>query len=113
MWHFLLYLFFLLVNQTTGTTTLGFKLLDGVILAVDSKASVGSYIGSRTVQKILPISSHIVGTMAGGAAGKRAHHNNLEQNPSSLTYFIDILIVSTRLCLLDPISCKNCENSRV
>ena len=67
--RFLLWLFLLVVGQTNGTTTLGFKLSDGVILAVDSKASIGSYVGSRTVQKILPISSHIVGTMAGGAAG--------------------------------------------
>lgn len=55
--------------KVRATTTLGFKLSDGVVIAVDSKASVGSYVGSRTVQKILPISSHIVGTMAGGAAG--------------------------------------------
>ena len=61
----------LLFITVRATTTLGFKLSDGVVIAVDSKASVGSYVGSRTVQKILPISSHIVGTMAGGAAGNK------------------------------------------
>jgi hypothetical protein len=65
-----LLVFFLSPAPTTlATTTLGFKLADGVMLAVDSKASVGSYVGSRTVRKVLPISSHVVGTMAGGAAG--------------------------------------------
>jgi hypothetical protein len=68
-------------TKVLATTTLGFKLSDGVVIAVDSKASVGSYVGSRTVQKILPISSHIVGTMAGGAAG----NNNKRQGTSSAT----------------------------
>jgi hypothetical protein len=54
--------------QYHGTTTLAFKFNDGVIVAVDSKASVGSYVGSRTVKKVFPISSHILATMAGGAA---------------------------------------------
>jgi len=29
---------------------------------------MGNFIGSNTVQKVLPISKHIIGTMAGGAA---------------------------------------------
>ena len=62
-------LFVFVICTVRATTTLGFKLADGVLLAVDSKASVGSYVGSRTVRKVLPISSHVVGTMAGGAAG--------------------------------------------
>ena len=54
--------------QYHGTTTLAFIIDDGIIVAVDSKASVGSYVGSRTVKKVFPISSHILATMAGGAA---------------------------------------------
>jgi 20S proteasome alpha/beta subunit len=54
--------------QYHGTTTLAFLYKNGIIVAVDSKASVGSYVGSRTVKKVFPISKHILATMAGGAA---------------------------------------------
>jgi len=58
-----------------GTTTLAFIYepatsadKGGIIVAVDSRASGGAYIMSRTIMKILPIGDHMVGTMAGGAA---------------------------------------------
>eukprot|EP00546_Thalassionema_frauenfeldii_P015018 CAMPEP_0178915090 /NCGR_PEP_ID=MMETSP0786-20121207/11817_1 /TAXON_ID=186022 /ORGANISM="Thalassionema frauenfeldii, Strain CCMP 1798" /LENGTH=221 /DNA_ID=CAMNT_0020588129 /DNA_START=240 /DNA_END=905 /DNA_ORIENTATION=- len=51
-----------------GTTTLSFIFEGGVIAAVDSRASLGNFVGSKTVEKVLPINSHMLGTMAGGAA---------------------------------------------
>lgn len=51
-----------------GTTTLAFKFQGGIIVAVDSRASMGQYIGSGTVKKIIEINPHLLGTMAGGAA---------------------------------------------
>lgn len=51
-----------------GTTTLSFSFQGGIVVAVDSRASMGSFVGSKTVQKVLPISTHVLGTMAGGAA---------------------------------------------
>ena len=54
--------------QYHGTTTLSFKHEDSIIVCVDSKASVGEYVGSRTVRKVFPVSKSIVATMAGGAA---------------------------------------------
>jgi 20S proteasome subunit beta 5 len=51
-----------------GTTTLSFIFQDGIIVAVDSRATLGNFVGSKTVQKVLPINSHMLGTMAGGAA---------------------------------------------
>ncbi|NXY39371.1 PSB5 protein, partial [Pomatorhinus ruficollis] len=51
-----------------GTTTLAFKTPLGVTVAVDSRATAGSYIASQSVLKVLPINSRILGTMAGGAA---------------------------------------------
>jgi 5'-3' exonuclease/20S proteasome alpha/beta subunit len=51
-----------------GTTTLSFVFQGGIIAAVDSRASLGSFVGSKTTQKVLPINSHTLGTMAGGAA---------------------------------------------
>ena len=51
-----------------GTTTISFTFSEGIICAVDSRASMGNYVGSKTTQKVLPISNTILGTMAGGAA---------------------------------------------
>lgn len=54
--------------QYHGTTTLAFKFKHGIIVAVDSRASIGKYVGSRTTRKAFPISRHVLATMAGGAA---------------------------------------------
>ncbi|XP_030374583.1 proteasome subunit beta type-5 [Scaptodrosophila lebanonensis] len=51
-----------------GTTTLGFKFKGGVILAVDSRATGGQYIGSQSMKKIVEINDFLLGTLAGGAA---------------------------------------------
>lgn len=51
-----------------GTTTVSFIFQGGIVAAVDSRASLGSFVGSKTVQKVLPVNTHILGTMAGGAA---------------------------------------------
>lgn len=51
-----------------GTTTLSFAFQGGIVTAVDSRASLGSFVGSKTTQKVLPVNSHVLGTMAGGAA---------------------------------------------
>jgi 20S proteasome subunit beta 5 len=54
--------------QYHGTTTLSFICNDGIIVAVDSRASMGKYVGSRTTRKVFPISKYTLATMAGGAA---------------------------------------------
>ncbi|KAG0228851.1 proteasome component PRE2 [Mortierella sp. GBAus27b] len=51
-----------------GTTTLAFKFQGGIVVAVDSRASGGSYIASGTVKKVIEINPYLLGTMAGGAA---------------------------------------------
>ncbi|NWU89716.1 PSB5 protein, partial [Upupa epops] len=51
-----------------GTTTLAFKLREGVVVAVDSRATAGSFIASQSVQKVLELGGALLGTMAGGAA---------------------------------------------
>jgi len=51
-----------------GTTTISFRFNGGIVAAVDSRASIGNFVGSKTVQKVLPVSRNILGTMAGGAA---------------------------------------------
>ena len=51
-----------------GTTTCSFIYNGGIVVAVDSRATGGSFIFSGTVEKIIPFAPNIVGTMAGGAA---------------------------------------------
>ncbi|OBZ69155.1 Proteasome subunit beta type-5 [Grifola frondosa] len=51
-----------------GTTTLAFRFQGGVIVAVDSRATAGSYVASGTVKKVIEINPYLLGTMAGGAA---------------------------------------------
>jgi len=60
-----------------GTTTLAFIFDGGVLVAVDSRASMGSYIGSGTVKKVIEISRYLLGTMAGGAADCSFWERNL------------------------------------
>ncbi|XP_065167035.1 proteasome subunit beta type-5 [Atheta coriaria] len=51
-----------------GTTTLGFQYQGGVVLAVDSRATAGAFIGSQSMKKIVEINQYLLGTLAGGAA---------------------------------------------
>ncbi|KAG4300668.1 hypothetical protein PCK1_003097 [Pneumocystis canis] len=53
---------------THGTTTLAFRFSEGILVAVDSRATAGSWIASQTVKKVIEINKFILGTMAGGAA---------------------------------------------
>jgi hypothetical protein len=41
--------------QLHGTTTLSYRFSKGIIVAADSRASMGQYVSSRTVKKIIPI----------------------------------------------------------
>ncbi|KAJ7662585.1 20S proteasome subunit [Mycena polygramma] len=51
-----------------GTTTLAFTFQGGVIVAVDSRATAGSFVGSGTVKKVIEINPYLLGTLAGTAA---------------------------------------------
>jgi 20S proteasome, alpha and beta subunits len=57
-----------IMDHLKGTTTLAFEFQGGIIVAVDSRASIGSFVGSDSVRKILEINDYLLGTMAGGAA---------------------------------------------
>lgn len=56
------------IKPYKGTTTLAFIFKEGMVIAVDSRATMGSYISSQTVHKVIRINKNLVGTMAGGAA---------------------------------------------
>ncbi|GFN41431.1 MAG: proteasome subunit beta, archaeal, partial [Marine Group I thaumarchaeote] len=51
-----------------GTTTVGIKAKDGVILCADMRASAGYFIANNNTMKIQKIDEHAGITMAGGVA---------------------------------------------
>ncbi|OWM76201.1 hypothetical protein CDL15_Pgr009847 [Punica granatum] len=77
------------LKPAKGTTTLAFIFKEGVMVAADSRASMGAYIcewlhelanpaeTSQTVKKIIEINPYMLGTMAGGAADCQFWHRNL------------------------------------
>ena len=66
-----------MVKPAKGTTTLAFIFKEGVIVAADSRASMGGYISSQSVKKIIEINPYMIGTMAGGAADCQFWHRHL------------------------------------
>lgn len=66
-----------MVKPNHGTTTLGFIFEHGVIIAVDSRATQGSFVSSQTVRKVIEINKYLLGTMAGGAADCSFWQRNL------------------------------------
>ncbi|EFJ04804.1 hypothetical protein SELMODRAFT_272351 [Selaginella moellendorffii] len=66
-----------LLKPAHGTTTLAFEFQGGIIVAADSRASMGQYISSQSVKKILEINPYLLGTMAGGAADCQFWQRNL------------------------------------
>lgn len=65
------------VQFAKGTTTLAFKFDGGVIISVDSRSTMGPYIASQTVRKVIEINPFLLGTMAGGAADCSFWERNL------------------------------------
>ena len=51
-----------------GTTTVGIKATDGVVLCADMRASAGYFIANNNTMKIQQIDEHVGMTMAGGVA---------------------------------------------
>ncbi len=52
----------------TGTTTVGITTKDSVVLASDSRATMGYFIANKTAKKIFKIDDHIGATIAGSVA---------------------------------------------
>eukprot|EP00545_Synedropsis_sp_CCMP1620_P001368 CAMPEP_0119015278 /NCGR_PEP_ID=MMETSP1176-20130426/10735_1 /TAXON_ID=265551 /ORGANISM="Synedropsis recta cf, Strain CCMP1620" /LENGTH=286 /DNA_ID=CAMNT_0006968557 /DNA_START=117 /DNA_END=977 /DNA_ORIENTATION=+ len=65
------------IKFAKGTTTLAFKFNGGIIVSVDSRSTMGAYIASGTVKKVIEINPFLLGTMAGGAADCSYWERNL------------------------------------
>ncbi|WVZ18679.1 hypothetical protein V8G54_006001 [Vigna mungo] len=81
-----------MVKPAKGTTTLAFIFKEGVMVAADSRASMGGYISSQSVKKIIEINPYMLGTMAGGAADCQFWHRNLGIKTSLLPSFCSSLL---------------------
>ncbi len=68
-------------NQTLkfekGTTTLAFIYQGGIVVAVDSRSTMGPFVSSGKVKKVNPINEYILATLAGGAADCQYWQRNL------------------------------------
>lgn len=53
------------VEKLKGTTTLGVRCVDGVVIASDKRATTGTYVASKAAVKTLKISDKIVATISG------------------------------------------------
>ena len=65
------------VKFAKGTTTLAFKFNGSIIVSVDSRSTMGAYIASGTVKKVIEINPFLLCTMAGGAADCSFWERNL------------------------------------
>ena len=54
--------------MTTGTTTIAFKIKDGIIVATESQATAGYLVATKNAQKLFKITDHIATTISGGVA---------------------------------------------
>jgi len=52
----------------TGTTTVGIRSIDGIVLATDRRVTSGFYIAHKHGKKIHKIDSHVAATIAGAVA---------------------------------------------
>jgi len=57
-----------MLEAKKGTTTLAFKTKHGLVIAVDSRASMGNFEASNDVRKVVECGPHFLATMAGTAA---------------------------------------------
>jgi len=56
------------IGEYKGTTTVAAVCVDGVILATDTRATMGSYVASKHAKKVYKITDQLAMTIAGGVA---------------------------------------------
>lgn len=56
------------IGEFRGTTTVGAVCSDGVILATDTRATMGNYVASKQAKKVYRITDRLAMTIAGGVA---------------------------------------------
>ena len=101
-----------------GTTTVGIKASDGVVLCADMRASAGYFIANNNTMKIQKIYDHVGLTLAGGVADAQnltdilRYHANIhavQKNENilirSLARLVLLSFIKTEAIRLLPTSC--------
>jgi len=63
-----------------GTTTIGVVCKDGVVLATDTRATMGFFIAHKHAKKVYPVAEHLAMTIAGAVADAQAMVDILKAN---------------------------------
>jgi proteasome beta subunit len=63
-----------------GTTTIGIVCSDGVVLATDTRATMGYFVAHKRAKKVYPIDDHLAMTIAGAVGDAQAMVNILKAN---------------------------------
>jgi len=66
----------------TGTTTVGIKTADGVVMATDMRASLGGMVSSKDVQKVEEIQQNAALSMSGSVGGAQSYIRSLRAEAS-------------------------------
>ncbi|MBS3060207.1 MAG: proteasome subunit beta [DPANN group archaeon] len=64
----------------TGTTTLGIKCSDGVILGADNRTTMGNFVAGKDKQKVRPINDYIGFTWAGAVGDAQMLERTIKAN---------------------------------
>lgn len=67
-------------NTLKGTTTIGIVCSDGVVLATDTRATMGYFVAHKRAKKVFPIDDHLAMTIAGAVGDAQAMVNILKAN---------------------------------
>jgi len=95
---------------STGTTTLGIVCEDGVILATDTRATMGTFIAHKRAKKVFRITDHLAMTIAGGVAVAQKVVDILRANSTLFSINFDRpLSVSSAASLVSNILFSNRE----
>ena len=57
-----------IIGEYKGTTTVAAVCQDGVIMATDTRATMGNYVASKNAKKVYQVSTRLAMTIAGGVA---------------------------------------------
>jgi len=63
-----------------GTTTIGVVCKDGVVLATDTRATMGYFIAHKHAKKVYPVAEHLAMTIAGAVGDAQAMVDILKAN---------------------------------
>jgi proteasome beta subunit len=63
-----------------GTTTIGVVCKDGVVLATDTRATMGYFIAHKRAKKVYPVADHLAMTIAGAVGDAQAMVDILKAN---------------------------------